>query len=174
MMRFDDSIPNMAQKASLYCRMIVLHNDAVLLVREQGPDDPHPLWLVPGGSVEEDESPLEAAIRETKEETGIRVTRVKSLVWCNYLRRDGTANSAVAFNFLAEAWEGDAAPDDPDGLALHAEFVPIAHALEWMDQSPWRYMCEPVMAYLRGDIIPGGFWHIEPCEDGAMRVIEAV
>jgi len=35
------------------------------------------LWLPPGGAVEPDESPLEAAVRETREETGLVVEPVR-------------------------------------------------------------------------------------------------
>ncbi len=36
--------------------------------------DKHDMWLVPGGHVELDETPVEAAEREVKEETGLDVT----------------------------------------------------------------------------------------------------
>ena len=161
----------MAQKASLYCRMIVRDGDSILLTCEQSPDHPHPLWFVPGGSVEEGESPRAAAIRETAEETGIRVTRVRELAWCNYLLRAGSTNGAVAFNFVADAWEGTLAPNDPDKLAIDARFVPLTEAIELMEQIPWRYMCEPVIAYLRGEITDG-FRHIQPGDDDSCRYIE--
>lgn len=48
---------------------IVLSKDCMLMIR-------HPVlgkWLQPGGHVERDETPLHAAIREVKEETGISV-----------------------------------------------------------------------------------------------------
>jgi 8-oxo-dGTP diphosphatase len=51
---------------------VVERDDAVLLVRlNYGPRDGH--WALPGGLVENDETPEEAAIRETKEETGFDV-----------------------------------------------------------------------------------------------------
>lgn len=36
--------------------------------------DKHDMWLVPGGHVELNETPVEAAVREVKEETGLTVT----------------------------------------------------------------------------------------------------
>ena len=51
---------------------IVERDGAVLLVRlNYGPRDGH--WALPGGLVENDETMEEAAIRETKEETGFDV-----------------------------------------------------------------------------------------------------
>jgi len=51
---------------------IVERDDAVLLIRlNYGPRDG--LWALPGGLVEGDETPEDAAIRETGEETGFQV-----------------------------------------------------------------------------------------------------
>lgn len=47
---------------------IVVHAGRVLLVRNQGG-----LWSTPGGHLDFGESPAEAAIRETAEETGVSV-----------------------------------------------------------------------------------------------------
>ena len=161
----------MAQKASLYCRMIARDVDSILLTHEQSPEYHKPLWFVPGGGVEEGESPRAAAIRETLEETGIRVTRVRSLVWCNYLLREGSTNGAVAFNFIADTWVGEPKPADPDGLAIDARFFPLEEALGLMDEIPWRYMCEPMIAYLRGEITDG-FRYIQPGNDESCRYIQ--
>ncbi len=48
--------------------VIIEEGELLLLYRE---DEEH--WEVPGGKVEEDESPTEAAVREAKEELGIEV-----------------------------------------------------------------------------------------------------
>jgi len=51
---------------------IVERDGGVLLVRlNYGPRDGR--WALPGGLVEADETPVEAAVRETEEETGFRV-----------------------------------------------------------------------------------------------------
>lgn len=51
---------------------IVERGGEVLLVRlNYGPRDGH--WALPGGLVESDETPVDAAIRETEEETGFSV-----------------------------------------------------------------------------------------------------
>ncbi len=51
---------------------IVERDGGVLLVRlNYGPRDGR--WALPGGLVEADETPVEAAVRETQEETGFRV-----------------------------------------------------------------------------------------------------
>ena len=51
---------------------VVQRDDGVLLVRlNYGPRDGH--WALPGGLLENDETPEEAARRETVEETGFTV-----------------------------------------------------------------------------------------------------
>lgn len=57
----------------------VIHEGKTLLTKR----DDFQAWCLPSGGVEEDESLAEAAIRETKEETGIDVelTRLAG-VWC--------------------------------------------------------------------------------------------
>lgn len=50
----------------------VFKGDAVLLV-ERGQSPFRGLWSLPGGSIEQGETPREAALRELREETGIEV-----------------------------------------------------------------------------------------------------
>ncbi|MGH2429752.1 MAG: NUDIX domain-containing protein [Candidatus Limnocylindria bacterium] len=62
-----------------------------------------PGWMLPGGRVERGESPHAAAIRETLEETGIRI-RVRRLVLVDARRR------SVSFVFEGEAIGGELQP----------------------------------------------------------------
>lgn len=52
---------------------LIIEDDRILLIYRE--DEDH--WEVPGGKVEEDESPTEAAIREAKEEIGVKVNLQK-------------------------------------------------------------------------------------------------
>jgi 8-oxo-dGTP pyrophosphatase MutT (NUDIX family) len=52
--------------------LIIDAADRVLLINEQL-ESAQPYWLVPGGGVEGDEQPPQAAIREALEETGLRL-----------------------------------------------------------------------------------------------------
>jgi 8-oxo-dGTP diphosphatase len=51
--------------------VVLLHHDHILLVRQtyQGST----FWTFPGGGIEPGETPMEAAIREVKEETGLDI-----------------------------------------------------------------------------------------------------
>jgi ADP-ribose pyrophosphatase YjhB (NUDIX family) len=55
-------------------RLLIIDPEArVLLINEQL-EDGRPYWLVPGGGVEGDEAPRQAAVREALEETGLSLT----------------------------------------------------------------------------------------------------
>lgn len=53
-------------------------NQILLLKRSDKSSSPH-RWDFPGGGVDRSEDPLDAAIRETKEETGLSVTQAQIL-----------------------------------------------------------------------------------------------
>lgn len=52
---------------------VYIVNDGAVLLRKH---DKYKLWLVPGGHIELDELPTDAAIREAKEETGLDIELV--------------------------------------------------------------------------------------------------
>lgn len=60
-------------------RVLLLNGeDKMLLVRQH--HDDKDIWMAPGGRIEEDESAVEAAIREVKEETDLDID-IKGLLW---------------------------------------------------------------------------------------------
>ncbi|MGA2665569.1 MAG: NUDIX domain-containing protein [Nitrososphaerales archaeon] len=81
------------------------------------------LWLPPGGAVEPDESPREAAIRETREETGVVVEPIRvvgayggpehRVVYPN-----GDVVSYVMTLFEARLVSGVPVPDDEETLEV--------------------------------------------------------
>ncbi len=55
--------------------------------------DKHALWLVPGGHIEVDELPEEAAVREVKEETGLDVVLYQADEVPHFETREGVSAS---------------------------------------------------------------------------------
>lgn len=60
-------------------RVIILDDKKNMLLVRQRHDDKD-IWMVPGGSIEEDENAAQAAVREVREETGLDVA-VDRLLW---------------------------------------------------------------------------------------------
>ncbi|MGX8774363.1 MAG: NUDIX domain-containing protein [Bacillota bacterium] len=60
-------------------RVIILDDDnRILMVRHDHPE--RTVWMVPGGSIDEEESSAQAAVREVFEETGFKV-EITGLIW---------------------------------------------------------------------------------------------
>ena len=97
---------------------VVLLNSQGLVLSVSRKTDPTDLGL-PGGKVEEGETYAEAAIRETLEEIGVRVIKMRPVFDC----RCGVYQSRT---FLVEEWEGE--PASLEGAAV--AWVPIERLLE--------------------------------------------
>ena len=145
--------------------------DRVLLVQQQGQDDPVPLWLLPGGAVEEGELLTEALVREIREETGLSVLRVGRLAYVVQLDHPVDGHQSFVFAFEVDRWEGTLRPADPDGLVLAAEFVAPSEAVRRLRDLPWPVVREPVIACLRGEMAPGAMWMYRRRADGSQELV---
>ncbi len=65
-------------------RSFVLKNDKILLVKERSDG----LWTLPGGFADVSETPSQAVVRETKEESGYKVKVIKLLALWDKLKHD--------------------------------------------------------------------------------------
>ena len=134
--------------------------EEVLLVRQQGADDPAPSWALPGGVVEPGERLTEALIREVREETGLELIDPGPLLYAVHAARDNSAegHQTLAFVFAVAEWRGELRVADPDNLILGARFLRRAEAIEKLERLPWPTMREPIVAYLRGEAGRGAVW----------------
>jgi 8-oxo-dGTP diphosphatase len=161
---------------------VLRRGDEVLLVRQQGPDDPEPDWALPGGLVEAGESLEAALVREIREETGLAAGPIGRLAYVAEIdvrrperlqggRGQPTTYLARAFVFEVEGCEGDLACADPDGYVLGAEYVPLPDAVARLERHPYRPMGEPIASYLRGAAAPGTTWRYRRDPDGELHLL---
>ena len=107
---------------------IVERDGGVLLVRlNYGPRDGH--WALPGGLVEDDETPEQAAVRETEEETGFHVALEGLLAsWM----RPGFPILVVVYRARIESGSLHVAPDEAsEARFFPREELPALEELAW-------------------------------------------
>jgi 8-oxo-dGTP diphosphatase len=142
------------------------------MVQQQGPEDPRPYWVLPGGLVESGELLHEALIRETDEEAGLQVEAIAQMAYCTQIDHPQCSAQTVAFAFDIAAWSGTPQVRDPDGEILQVAWTPTAEALERLQEIGWRGMREPMLAYLRGDSPPGVVWMYRESADDQIRLTD--
>jgi 8-oxo-dGTP diphosphatase len=153
---------------------LIRRGGEVLLVRQQRPGDAAAAWALPGGAVKSGELLPEALAREVREETGLAVELVGQLVSMAQLDNQAEGYLSTAFVFEVARWAG--APPSraaaPDALVSEARFMPLADAIDRLDQLPWRAMREPIVAYLRGEVRAGALWCYRREQDGSEALVQ--
>lgn len=134
---------------------LVRRGDALLLVQEQGPRDAVPIWMLPGGRVEDGEAPEAALRRELAEETGMVVVGTPRLAFAVEIEAElqDLVGRWRAWTYACDA-TGTIAPADPDELIVAADWVPQAVAFERLEAVEW-YDSAPLRSYLGGSVDPG-------------------
>jgi 8-oxo-dGTP pyrophosphatase MutT (NUDIX family) len=130
--------------------VVVRGEQVIVIVPTRRAADGSRVLALPKGHVDPGETPVQAATREVREETGVVAEPVHELGESRYwYRRDGrTIGKAVVF-FLFEYLEGDTADHDDEveevrWIALDEARTTLSHAAE-------REMVELAIAYLRKD-----------------------
>jgi 8-oxo-dGTP pyrophosphatase MutT (NUDIX family) len=116
--------------------VVVRGEDVVVIVPTRRAADGGRVLALPKGHVDPGETPVQAAEREVREETGVVARPVRELGQTRYwYRRDGrTIGKAVSF-FLFEYLEGDIADHDDEveevrWLALERARTELSHEAE--------------------------------------------
>jgi ADP-ribose pyrophosphatase YjhB (NUDIX family) len=142
---------------------IIRRGNEILLVEQQGANDPAPSWALPGGRVEPGELLIDTLVREVREETGLAVAAIGQLA---YLVQAESDHRTLVLMFEVKDWSGEIRVNDPDGYILQARFAPQSDAIALLEKLPLRHMHEPLVSYLRGEAKPGALWFYRRQPDG--------
>jgi phosphatase NudJ len=129
-----------------FAAVVVRHGDRFLLVQERKHDE---AWYLPAGRVEPGESLLEAAARETFEESGVDV-RLIGLLRIEHTVRRRSARLRVFF--LAEPRGDTRTKQEADRESLGAAWVSVEELSRYRLRGPEvaemiRYVADGGMAY---------------------------
>jgi len=135
--------------------VVVRGEEVVTIVPTRRAADGSRVLALPKGHVDPGETPIEAAVREVCEETGIVAEPVCELGESRYwYRRDGrTIGKSVAF-FLFSYVEGDTA--DHDDEVEEVRWLDLRAALTELSYEGERGMIARALALLEGDSAPAG------------------
>ncbi len=153
---------------------LVRRGEDVLLVQQQGRDNPEPLWSLPGGVVEPGELPHEAMVREVREETGLEVRDPGRLLYVKSSVDPSGESFGTTFVFETGDWHGELRPADPDEAILDTRFVSSEEAVEKLRRLPWVMMREPIIAHLLGEVEAGALWLYHHHPDGSAELVGRV
>jgi 8-oxo-dGTP pyrophosphatase MutT (NUDIX family) len=143
--------PSRRQAREFSAGGVVLRGEEVLvIVPTRRAADGSRVLALPKGHVDPGETPIEAAEREVREETGVLAAPVCELGEARYwYRRDGrTIGKAVAF-FLFSYVEGDIA--DHDDEVEEVRWIGLAEADQTLSHAAEREMVALAEAYLGKD-----------------------
>ena len=126
----------------------VVHRRGKMLVVKRA-EPPHlGLWAFPGGKVEEGESPLEAAVRETEEEVGLKVKVEGIFDVVTYLPDqlgDADWKQVVLIDYLAKPVGGRVVLNDES-----SDFRWVSPGeLEGLDTTPQMRACARRFGHMR-------------------------
>jgi len=86
-------MPHIHEKIDFTAEVFIVHHNRVLLRLH----DKYNIWLSVGGHIELNEDPMEAAIREVKEEVNIEIGKPQYLLDLTFIIPDGTPCMVLSF-----------------------------------------------------------------------------
>lgn len=130
--------------------VVVRDGEIVAIVPTRRAADGSRVLALPKGHVDPGETPVQAARREIREETGIDAEPVRELGHTRYwYRRDGRTIGKEVLFFLFEHRGGDTA--DHDDEVEEVRWMPIEQALRELSHAAERDIVALADAYLRQD-----------------------
>ena len=131
-----------------YAGVIAECGGRVALVREQYDAWDAAYWNLPSGAVEAGETPTAGAVRELREETGLRVDADGlKLVWTTHAVEGGRTLSR-SWNYVVSVNDPTFAIDDPDGSVMEARWFSREDAVRLLRQVPYPPIAVPAVGYL--------------------------
>ncbi len=91
---------------------IIIRDNKILLGLRKGSHGSN-TWAPPGGHLEFNETPVDCAIRETREETGLDIKQVRSGPWTNDIFTDENKHYVTLF-MVADYLAGEAQVMEPE------------------------------------------------------------
>lgn len=129
---------------SFAAAFVLDHERRLLCVQERFDFDNNHYWIIPGGGIDDGETPEQAAARETREEAGVLISGTPvRLFEINIYHPTATLN---CHGIYYPAYSGDMKPSDPD--IIKAEFLPIAQARTHIGKINNSMRSDPIFAVL--------------------------
>jgi 8-oxo-dGTP pyrophosphatase MutT (NUDIX family) len=127
--------------------VVVRGSDLVVIVPRRRAADGSRVLGLPKGHLDPGETPVEAAAREVREETGLTAELLEDLGEIRYwYRRDGQAVPKSVRFFLFRYRSGDVA--DHDHEVEEARWIPLAQAAEELTYAGEREVVQRALAFL--------------------------
>lgn len=127
-----------------YVSLILRRDDQVLLIRRYQTGSNDGMYALAGGGVDADEPITQAAIREAREELGIRLNK-DDLNVLHVLHSKNTTSETIGFFIEATTWEGEPRNMEPhkcdDVRWIPAKGLPqntmphLKHVMEHIDRN---------------------------------------
>jgi 8-oxo-dGTP diphosphatase len=129
-------------------RVVIVENGKILMTQDI--DVPSDEWTIPGGWCDVDTSPVEASVKEVKEETGfdIKVTKLLALMDRNKYIESSVYN-VYSIVFLAEIIGGE---NNPNFEVTEAKFFDINNLPKLSNKISLEEMDVILEAYSTGEI----------------------
>jgi 8-oxo-dGTP pyrophosphatase MutT (NUDIX family) len=128
--------------------VVVRDGACVVIVPTRPAADGSKVLALPKGHPEEGESPVDAALREVREEAGVDARLVEPLGDVRYwYTRDGRRIAKVVSFFLLEYVDGEV--DDHDGEVEHARWMALEEAARELTYAGEREMAGRALSRTR-------------------------